>query len=59
MRDGLEEVAVARAAVPKARERLAAAIVTAYREGQRVGEIARITGYSRERIRQIIRDGES
>jgi len=46
---------VARAAVPKARERLAAAIVTAYREGQRVGEIARITGYGREQVRRILR----
>ncbi|WP_343445213.1 helix-turn-helix domain-containing protein [Micromonospora schwarzwaldensis] len=37
------------------RERLAAAIVTAYRDGQRVGEIARVSGYGREQVRRILR----
>ena len=55
VQDGLAEVASARADVPKVRERLAAAIVTAYRGGQRVGEIARVTGYGREQVRRILR----
>lgn len=55
VQDGLAEVASARADVPKVRERLAAAIVAAYREGRRVGEIARVTGYGREQVRRILR----
>ncbi|MEU4566425.1 hypothetical protein [Micromonospora sp. NPDC023956] len=39
------------------RERLAVAIVTAYRDGTRVGEIAQITGYGREQVRRILRAG--
>ncbi|GAB3081171.1 hypothetical protein GCM10027186_44630 [Micromonospora schwarzwaldensis] len=55
VQDGLAEVASARADVPRVRERLAAAIVTAYRDGQRVGEIARVSGYGREQVRRILR----
>lgn len=58
VQDGLAEVASARADVPKVREQLAAAIVTAYRDGgHRVGEIARVTGYGREQVRRILRAG--
>ncbi|SCL14654.1 hypothetical protein [Micromonospora inyonensis] len=57
VQDGLAEVASARADVPKVRERLALAIVTAYRDGTRVGEIARVTGYGREQVRRILRAG--
>ncbi len=57
VQDGLAEVASARADVPKVRERLAAAIVTGYRDGRRVGEIARVTGYGREQVRRILRAG--
>lgn len=57
VQDGLAEVASARAEVPKVRKRLAAAIVTAYREGARVGEIARVTDYGREQVRRILRAG--
>jgi predicted transcriptional regulator len=53
--DALAEVAAARAAVPEVRARLADAIVTAYRSGMRVGEIARISGYGREQVRRILR----
>ncbi|MEV5820737.1 hypothetical protein AB0L22_16370 [Micromonospora haikouensis] len=55
VQDGLAEVASARADVPRVRERLAAAIVTAYRDGRRVGEIARVAGYGREQVRRILR----
>ncbi|MFC8849457.1 MULTISPECIES: hypothetical protein [unclassified Micromonospora] len=55
VQDGLAEVASARADVPKVRERLAAAIVTAYRGGRRVGEVARVAGYGREQVRRILR----
>ncbi|GGM30458.1 MULTISPECIES: helix-turn-helix domain-containing protein [Micromonospora] len=57
VQDGLAEVASARADVPKVRERLAAEIVSAYRDGRRVGEIARVTGYGREQVRRILRAG--
>ncbi|WDZ85650.1 hypothetical protein [Micromonospora cathayae] len=57
VQDGLAEVASARADVPKVRERLADAIVAAYRGGTRVGEIARVTGYGREQVRRILRAG--
>ncbi|MGC5029966.1 hypothetical protein [Micromonospora sp. DT229] len=55
VQDGLAEVASARADVPKVRERLAAAIVAAYRDGRRVGEIAQVSGYGREQVRRILR----
>lgn len=55
VQDGLAEVASARVDVPRVRERLAAAIVTAYRGGTRVGEIARVSGYGREQVRRILR----
>lgn len=57
VQDGIAEVAAARADVPKVRERLAAAIVAAYRDGRRVGEIAQVTGYGREQVRRILRAG--
>ncbi|MEU7617172.1 hypothetical protein AB0B27_13910 [Micromonospora rifamycinica] len=38
-----------------ARPRLAAAIVDAARAGRRQGEIVKVTGYTRERVRQICR----
>ena len=38
-----------------ARERLATAIVEAARSGVRQVEIVRVTGYTRERVRQICR----
>nr|MDT0660167.1 helix-turn-helix domain-containing protein [Micromonospora sp. DSM 115978] len=57
VQDGLAEVASARADVPKVRERLATAIVAAYRDGWRVGEIARVSGYGREQVRRILRAG--
>lgn len=55
--DAVGEVAAARAEVPEVRARLAGAIVTAYRSGMRVGEIARISGYGREQVRRILRAG--
>ncbi|WP_229400968.1 hypothetical protein [Micromonospora okii] len=55
VQDGLAEVASARADVPKVRERLAVAIVAAYQNGARVGEIARVAGYGREQVRRILR----
>ncbi|WFE62637.1 hypothetical protein [Micromonospora sp. WMMD714] len=57
VQDGLAEVAAARADVPKVREQLAVAIVAAYRNGTRVGEIARVAGYGREQVRRILRAG--
>lgn len=53
--DGLDEVAAARAAVPAVRARLADAIVAAYRQGVKVGEIARVSRYGREQVRRILR----
>lgn len=41
--------------VTEAREQLAAAIVEAAREGMRQVDIVRVTGYTRERVRQILR----
>lgn len=55
VQDAQAEVAAARADVPEARERLAAAIVASYGEGVRVGELAKRTGYGREQIRRILR----
>lgn len=40
-----------------ARERLHAAIVAAGREGMKQTEIMRVSGYSRERVRSILRAG--
>lgn len=53
--DALAEVSEARSAVPDARTRLAASIVSAYRAGMRVGDIARVTSYGREQVRRILR----
>jgi hypothetical protein len=46
-----------RAAAERAREELASAIVEAARDGVRQVDIQRISGYSRERVRQILRAG--
>ncbi|MFI5495298.1 hypothetical protein [Actinoplanes sp. NPDC051859] len=57
--DQLEEVAreyrEAKEVLDAVRPRLAAAIVAAARGGRRQGEIVSITGYTRERVRQICR----
>lgn len=57
--DQLDEVAreyqAAKAALDDARPRLATAIVAAARAGVRQSEIVRVTGYTRERVRQICR----
>jgi len=45
--------------VDRARADLAAAIRAADRDGVRQVDIVAATGYSRERVRQIIRDGET
>jgi len=45
----------AKAAVEKARTKLAEAIVEAVRGGMRQVDVAAVTGYSRERVRQICR----
>jgi hypothetical protein len=42
-------------ALEQRRSDLAAAIVAAYRAGERQVDIVNITGYTRERIRQILR----
>ncbi|WP_148083571.1 hypothetical protein [Micromonospora sp. Llam0] len=52
-------VAEAREKVDRARADLAAAIRAADRDGVRQVDIVAATGYSRERVRQIIRDGET
>lgn len=52
-------IAEARARVDKARAELAEAIRAADEAGMRQVDIVAVTGYSRERVRQIIRDGES
>lgn len=52
-------VSEAREKVDQARAALAEAIRTADRDGVRQVDIVAATGYSRERVRQIIRDGES
>lgn len=46
-----------RVEVGHAREALAQAIVAAARDGMRQVTIVKITGYSRERVRQILRAG--
>jgi acyl-CoA reductase-like NAD-dependent aldehyde dehydrogenase len=48
-------VAEARAEVERKRSDLATAIVDAAKRGVRQREIVRVTGYSRERVRQICR----
>ncbi len=50
-------VSDARNEVVEARSRLADAIVHAARGGMRQVDIVRVTGYTRERIRQILRAG--
>ncbi|MDG4791388.1 hypothetical protein O7626_36770 [Micromonospora sp. WMMD1102] len=52
-------IAEARARVDQARAELAEAIRAEAADGTRQRDIVEVTGYSRERIRQIIRDGES
>lgn len=46
-----------RAEVVRKREALAAAIVEAAQTGMRQIDIVRISGYSRERVRQLLRAG--
>jgi hypothetical protein len=41
--------------VDRAREALAEAIVEAARSGMRQVDIVKVTGYTRERVRQIVR----
>ncbi|MCX4472793.1 hypothetical protein C5N14_09485 [Micromonospora sp. MW-13] len=50
-------VAEAKDEIATARSRLAEAIVEAARSGTRQVDIVRATGYTRERIRQILRAG--
>lgn len=52
-----EQLRVARGQVESTRAKLAEAIVAAYLNGARVGELARRTEYSRETIRVILRAG--
>lgn len=51
-------VAEARARVDQARAELAEAIRAADRDGMRQRDIVAVTGYSRERVRQIVAEGE-
>ena len=48
-------VKTALAVVPVARARLAKAIVADYERGERIGELARRSGYGREQVRRILR----
>ncbi|MER5701946.1 hypothetical protein ABT023_08305 [Micromonospora sp. NPDC002296] len=50
-------VTEARGEIVAARSRLAEAIVEAARSGMRQVDIVRATGYTRERVRQILRAG--
>ncbi|MEV4543835.1 MULTISPECIES: hypothetical protein [Micromonospora] len=50
-----ERAAQDREKVTEARDQLAAAIVEAARDGMRQIDIVRVTGYTRERVRQILR----
>ncbi|MFI1194370.1 hypothetical protein ACH4T9_14095 [Micromonospora sp. NPDC020750] len=50
-------VTEARGEIVAARSRLAEAIIEAARSGMRQVDIVRATGYTRERIRQILRAG--
>lgn len=45
-------------AVEQRREELAAAIVQADKDGMRQVDIVKVTGYTREHVRRIIRDAE-
>lgn len=49
------QVRTKRAARDAAREALALGIVEAWRDGTSQAEIARLTGYSREQVRRILR----
>jgi predicted NBD/HSP70 family sugar kinase len=49
------DTAEARAKTNRARAELAAAIVDAVRGGMRQVDVVRVTGYTRERVRQICR----
>lgn len=51
------EIAAAHAQVERARADLADAIVEAARAGTRQKDIVAVTGYNRERVRQITRAG--
>jgi hypothetical protein len=53
--DAERNLADAKAAVPQARDKLHAAIVAAAQAGVRQVDIAELSGYRRERIRQILR----
>jgi len=55
--DARELVATARAEVERTRAALAEAIVRAGRAGMRQKDIVAVTGYNRERVRQILRAG--
>ena len=50
-------IEAAREARAEARVRLAVAIVEAAQDGMRQVDIIRISGYSRERVRTILREG--
>jgi hypothetical protein len=52
-------VAEARGRVDRARAKLAEEIRAADQAGMRQVDIVAATGYSRERVRQIVREGES
>jgi DNA-nicking Smr family endonuclease len=52
------DTAAARAKVDQARDVLAEAIVAAARSGVRQVEIVRVTGYTRESVRRIVRAAE-
>jgi hypothetical protein len=54
--DAVRQPRTAQAALPRAEQR-AAAIIAADRSGMRQPDIVDATGYSRERVRQIIRGG--
>jgi predicted transcriptional regulator len=55
--DARRLVADARSEADRARQRLAAAIVSAARRGMRQKEIVARTGYTRETVRRILREG--
>lgn len=55
LEEAAREFGAARASFGAARDRLAAAIVEAAKSGTRQSHIVRVTGYTRERVRQICR----
>lgn len=55
LQDAVEQHRRAQEAADDARQRLAAAIAEAARGGMRQVEIVKVTGYTRERVRQICR----